>query len=160
MVFAHQIFSRQQWLIHMDTFASFITPINMEHEQQIREQEREEAKRQGATESERPKQLEDIKVALIDDGIDGFESILSKNIAHGVSFCRPSDSEDLMRTYYVSSGGHGTMMARLIRRMCPKVKFYVARLEEYKSSSGKRFITARSARQVREEFHCVINPSA
>lgn len=131
----------------MDTFASFITSIDVDEEKMKRMQERAEADRMRVSEAEKPKLIEDIRVALIDDGIDGFESKLSQNIAHGVSFCRPSDTEDLMRTYYVSSGGHGTMMARLIRRMCPRVKLYVARLEDEKSSSGKRFITARSARQ-------------
>src|SRR5690349_4010667 len=93
---------RQKWLVHMDTFASFITSIDVEEEKIKRMQERAEAESLRVSEAEKPKLIEDIRVALIDDGIDGFESMLSQNIAHGVSFCRPSDSEDLMRTYYVS----------------------------------------------------------
>ena len=137
----------------MDMFATFISTIDVKKERENRDKEREEAEGLGASEDQKPKVLEDIKVAVIDDGIDGFENELSGSIAHGVSFCRSSDSENLIRTYYVSSGGHGTMMARLIRRMCPTVKLYVARLEEYRSLSGKRFITVRSATEV-----CAIRP--
>lgn len=132
----------------MDMFATFISTIDVVKEKAIRQQLREKAEQEGASEDERPSLLEDIKVAVIDDGIDGFENDLSGSIANGTSFCRSSDSENLIRTYYVSSGGHGTTMARLIRRMCPKVKLYIARLEEYGSSSGKRFITPRSAKDV------------
>ncbi|KAH8672868.1 peptidase S8/S53 domain-containing protein [Tricladium varicosporioides] len=135
---------KQEWLSRMDMFASFISTIDLEKEKDKRNQERVQAGLDGASEDEKPKAIEDIKVAVIDDGIDGFGNDLSGSIAHGVSFCRSSDSENLIRTYYVSSGGHGTKMARLIRRICPTVKLYVARLEEYRSS-GKRFITARSA---------------
>ncbi len=133
----------------MDTFATFISTIDFEKEKTNRERERKEAEKHGASEDEKPAELQHIKVAVIDDGIDGFETSLSGSIEHGVSFCPSSDSENFIRTYYVSSGGHGTMMARLIRRMCPKVKLYVARLEEHVPSGGKRFITARSATQVR-----------
>jgi subtilisin family serine protease len=133
----------------MDIFATFVSDIDLKIERDRRDQERAQAQLEGASNDQMPKQLEDVRVAVIDDGIDGFENDLSGSIAHGVSFCRSSDSENLIRTYYVSSGGHGTMMARLIRRMCPRVKLYVARLEEYRSSSGgKRFITARSAKDV------------
>ena len=92
----------------------------------------------------------DIKVAVIDDGFDGFQEDYTDNVVAGVSFCRYSDTDSLMNAYYVPSGSHGTMMASLICRVCPHVKLYVARLDEYKTSIGKRHITARSAADVRE----------
>ena len=131
----------------MDIFAQFIENIDIESENKIR---MNQAKTENAGQVDKPGPLEDIKVAVIDDGIDGFQDELYDNIAAGASFCRSSDSGSLIRTYYVASGGHGTKMAQLIRRVCPKVKLYVARLQEYKSPTDKkRFITARSAAEVR-----------
>lgn len=95
-----------------------------------------------------PRLLEDIKVAVIDDGIDGFQADLIENIASGISYCKSSDAGNLLRAYYVPSGSHGTMMARLICRVCPKVKLYIARLDEHKAPNEKRLITAQSAEKV------------
>lgn len=131
----------------MDIFATFIRNIRLEEEKEKRIKKQQEAKLNGASDDEMPPLLEDIRVAVIDDGINGFEDDLSESIAHGVSYSGTSDADKLIRSYYLSSGGHGTMMARLIRRICPGVKLYVARLEEYRSSN-KRFITARSATKV------------
>ncbi|KAH0545484.1 hypothetical protein FGG08_000485 [Glutinoglossum americanum] len=86
---------------------------------------------------------EPIRVALIDDGIDGADQILYGNIADGVSFCQRG--EGLSNTYYVASGGHGTLMATFIRRICPWIKLYVARLDEGYGPNGERQITADSA---------------
>jgi hypothetical protein len=118
-------FCRQLWLQHMDSVADYVATIG----QNVKE---------------------DIKVAVIDDGIDGFQENITDNIVSGISFCRYSDSGNLMNAYYVPSGGHGTMMASLICRLCPQVKLFVARLEEYKAPFNKRHITARSAAEVRE----------
>ena len=137
---------RQEWLIHMDMFAEFVGNINLASEREERDKDRKKAKDYGARNQMLP-ELEDIRVAVIDDGVNGFENDLSDSIVTGISYSRTSDTDNLIRSYYVSSGGHGTMMAKLIRRMCPSVKLYIARLEEYKSSN-KRFITARSARDV------------
>jgi len=83
-------------------------------------------------------------VALIDDGIDMDDTILRPhNIVSGRSFC--SHDTEQPRPYYLSSGGHGTAMASLICRVCPKVKLYVLKLDEYGSEPGKRQITAKSA---------------
>ena len=90
--------------------------------------------------------LEPIRVALIDDGIDGADQILYENIADGVSFCHRD--EGLSNTYYVASGGHGTLMATFIRRMCPWVKLYVAKLDEGFAPDGRKQITADSAAKV------------
>jgi hypothetical protein len=134
----------------MDNFASFISSIELIPEVTKRDKIiEEESRRPNIPQEERTKPLEYIKVALIDDGVDGFDSTISKSIANGVSYCHDSldDSSDLVKSYYVSQGGHGTMMARLILRMCPKAKLYVARLQEY-TSGRRRFIQPESATQV------------
>ncbi len=55
----------------------------------------------------------------------------------------------LIAPYWTSSGGHGTAMAGLIRTMCPVVRLFVLRLNEYTSINGKRQISADSAARVR-----------
>ena len=93
---------------------------------------------------------DEIKVAVIDDGIDGFEGTIADRIHSGMSFCRYSDVGNLTNAYFVPSGAHGTTMANLIYRVFPRVKFLVARLDEYRQpETGKRVITARSAIDVR-----------
>lgn len=71
---------------------------------------------------------EPIKVALIDDGVDTAFQDLGSIIADGISFCTRENG--LYSSYYQSSGGHGTIIASLIRRVCPKVKLYVAKLDD------------------------------
>lgn len=68
--------------------------------------------------------LEDIKVAVIDNEIDVVQSQLSRNIVDGESLRPLSHSGSLTSGYYVISGGHGTMMAKLMRRLYPKVRLY------------------------------------
>lgn len=87
-----------------------------------------------------------IKIAIIDDGVDGSLLSLDNKIVAGKSFCPYANSTDLMSPYYVSSGNHGTCMATLICKLCPEVKLYVARLDERPGvGSSQRQITARSA---------------
>jgi hypothetical protein len=96
-----------------------------------------------------PPDLEEaITVALIDDGIDIDDPILRPSIVAGRSFCSRDVEQNLNEPYYVSSGGHGTAMASLICRVCPNVKLYVLKLDEYRSELGKRQITAESAAKV------------
>jgi subtilisin family serine protease len=90
-----------------------------------------------------------IKIAIIDDGVDGFLDLLDGKITAGKSFYPYSNSGDLMNSYYVPSGKHGTGMAALICQICPKCELFVARLEERYTMDGKRHITAKSAKEVR-----------
>ena len=110
----------------MDTFAAYIESIPVGHDES----------------------WQDITVAVIDDGIDGLRDDLVDNIASGISFCRLPDTDNMMLPYYISSGGHGTLMSSLICRVCPQVRLFVARVEEYTSSDGSRHITAQSAAKV------------
>ncbi|KAE9368896.1 hypothetical protein N431DRAFT_547753 [Stipitochalara longipes BDJ] len=117
---------RHRWLITMDEFADFLQ--NMERS------------------VEPPLVLEEpITVALIDDGIDINDISLQSRIVGGRSFCHRNMEQNLNQPYYVSSGGHGTAMASLICRICPSVKLYVLKLDEYVVDAGKRQITAESA---------------
>ncbi|KAJ2990249.1 hypothetical protein NUW58_g3043 [Xylaria curta] len=86
-----------------------------------------------------------ITVALIDDGVDVNDQTLHSRIGGGRSFCHRDKEQNLNQSYYVSGGGHGTAMARLICKICPDVKLFVLRLDEYYSDTGKRQITAKSA---------------
>lgn len=71
---------------------------------------------------------EKIKVALIDDGVDPAFNDLGSNISEGLSLDKRATG--LCSGYYQSSGGHGTIMACLIRLVCPKVQLYVVKLDE------------------------------
>jgi len=72
-----------------------------------------------------------IKIALIDDGVDGTIDLISEKLKTGISFHKILD--DLKRSRvlsYCSAGGsHGTTLATLICQVCPEVNLYVARLQ-------------------------------
>jgi subtilisin family serine protease len=82
-----------------------------------------------------------IKVAVIDDGVNLDHRDVRDNIAGGETF---HNNNGHWQGFYQSSNGHGTLMAKLICQICPKVKLYVAKLnEEWVNSSWQ--ITAASA---------------
>jgi hypothetical protein len=116
--------TRHKWLTCMDEFADFIQGVDP------------------------PLPLrEEVIIGLIDDGVDINEQSLDSKIIGGRSYCQRD--RFLSRPYYVSNGGHGTLMATLICRVCPKAQLYVVKLEERRSENMKRQITARSAARVR-----------
>ncbi|TGO47460.1 hypothetical protein BOTNAR_0524g00070 [Botryotinia narcissicola] len=88
-----------------------------------------------------------IKIAVIDDGVDSSFDIFDRKITTGQSFCPHPNSTDLMNSYFIPSGQHGTRMAMLILQICPNAKLYIARLDEYRKldGDGKRQITTKSA---------------
>ena len=105
-----------------------------------------EARKAGSREVNRP-----IVVALIDDGFDIEELELGNyGEIHGRSFYfSPPDAKTPI-PHYESSGGHGTVTASQIRRICPKAELLVLKLEDYTDpESKKRQITSKSAAQVR-----------
>jgi hypothetical protein len=71
----------------------------------------------------------DVVVALIDDGVDRFNTPLEANrVLNGKSF----DFHDgMVRPSYSSAKGHGTVMASMILRVCPMAKIYPIRLKTY-----------------------------
>ncbi|KAI1420105.1 hypothetical protein F5Y12DRAFT_161904 [Xylaria sp. FL1777] len=87
-----------------------------------------------------------IKIAVIDNGVDASLDALDGKIAAGASFC-PIPNTSYHNPYYMTSEtiSHGSMVAGLICRMCPKAKLYVARIDELPSPQGKLLLTAESA---------------
>lgn len=94
--------------------------------------------------SESSEKFEPVKVALIDDGVDSTFKGLNERIARGQSYSRRGS--DLCNPYYLSTCGHGTVMACLICQMCPKVKLYVAKLDEEETDSGRSITTSSAAK--------------
>jgi subtilisin family serine protease len=93
-----------------------------------------------------PEHIEDdVVVALIDDGIDIFDTTHPDQIFGGKSF----DFHDAkVRPPYSSAGGHGTLVANMILRVRPMAKIYPIRLRTYKTPSGKNPIDRDYAAQV------------
>ncbi|KAI1820131.1 hypothetical protein F4861DRAFT_88862 [Xylaria intraflava] len=71
----------------------------------------------------------EVEIAVIDDGIDATTAGLQPRIARGATSCPYPHSSELVNSYFVPSGKHGTLMAQLVCRLCPDVKLYIARLE-------------------------------
>ena len=120
-----QVEHRHKWLTCMDEFADFIQ--NVESPLPLREE---------------------VTIALIDDGVDINDQSLHAKIIGGRSFCQRDEFQNLSKPYYITSGGHGTVMASLICRVCPKAQIYVIKLDERMSENNKRSITAKSAAKV------------
>ncbi|KAF2164254.1 hypothetical protein M409DRAFT_25597 [Zasmidium cellare ATCC 36951] len=108
-----------KWLTPMDSFADFIQNVTL------------------------PAKfvLEDVIVGLVDDGVNLNERSLQSRVIDGRSFDANLGEEDLTRPYYGSTHGHGTAMASLICRLCPRAKLFVTRIE----SSPDGEISAESA---------------
>jgi hypothetical protein len=95
---------------------------------------------------------EPVTVALIDDGVDMKEQSLYGKVVGGMSFCPRDEVQNLNKPYYVTGCGHGTAMASLICRVCPKAQLYILKLEEHTSPNSTRQITAKSAAKAGSRF--------
>lgn len=99
----------------------------------------------------------EIKIAVLDDGIDAFHERFWGSIAGGISFCewrRQGVETDGMKSHCFSSTGHGTEMAYRILQVFPKAKLYIARLDV--KNSGENHtpeLTAKSAAKVGTLLH-------
>ncbi|XEU94982.1 hypothetical protein FSHL1_000266 [Fusarium sambucinum] len=131
-----------QWLSVMDKFADGIASL-----------ERLDCF-QGGDEylkhSSLPMELQkDVKVALIDDGVNFMHTCLAENMDGGKSFDREYDDgyrPGPREPFHGSATGHGTCMAYMIRRVCPKVKIFGCRLNVLRGNvEGKASFTAKSA---------------
>ena len=69
-----------------------------------------------------------VRVAVIDDGIDGTLGTWGHSIVDGKLFV--AHEFDRIEEYFVCHSGHGTLMAELIRRICPVAQLYIAKLTE------------------------------
>ncbi|KAI1102252.1 hypothetical protein F4804DRAFT_343395 [Jackrogersella minutella] len=71
--------------------------------------------------------------------------LVQSKLVGGRSFCHRDEEQNLNQSYYLSGSGHGTATALLIAKVCPNVRLYILRPDEYVSEPGKRQITAKSA---------------
>ncbi|GLA21359.1 hypothetical protein AnigIFM62618_010666 [Aspergillus niger] len=93
-----------------------------------------------------PMLKEIIKVGVIDDGVDIHIESLQGKVIGGESFDRTYLDGNGTSPYYISGGGHGTMMADMICRVCPTARLYVCKLEMHPDpDGGGRQISAESA---------------
>lgn len=99
---------------------------------------------------------ENIKVAVIDDGVDIHIESLQGKVIGGESFDRTYLDGNGTSPYYISGGGHGTMMADMICRVCPTARLYVCKLEMHPDpDGGGRQISAESAALV-SSYKCCL----
>lgn len=94
--------------------------------------------------------LNPVTVALIDDGTDITHDELKGNNFPGKSFDLYNDGWRVS-PFWASASGHGTLMARLIKRICPSAMIYTIKLKTVKTAnSAKLQIDPRSAIQASE----------
>ncbi|KAF4631245.1 hypothetical protein G7Y89_g6885 [Cudoniella acicularis] len=112
--------SKERWLNCMESFATFLKKY-------IRNNPLSEEK--------------EIKVAIIDDGVNLDYGDIGTRVVDGETFY---NNDGHWQGFYQSSNGHGTLMACLISQICPKVKLFIAKLNEEWTNSQSQ-ITAESA---------------
>ena len=89
----------------------------------------------------------DVVVALIDDGVNMFDTLQANQILEGKSF---DFHHGMVRPAFSSARGRGTVMASMILRVCPMAKIYPIRLKTDDSPDGNAMqIDAGYAAQVR-----------
>ncbi|GLA29423.1 hypothetical protein M752DRAFT_265902 [Aspergillus phoenicis ATCC 13157] len=86
-----------------------------------------------------------VKVAIIDDGIDPLQANLQENIDGGASFHHRPGRPDRPIYYWSAPGGHGTEMAKLICRICPKACLCIIHLGEGLGEEEARQIKPETA---------------
>jgi len=79
-----------------------------------------------------------IRVALLDNGVDGSHAQLEQFITLGISYCGHPGHDGQLNSYWAPSQGHGTQMASLIRDVCPKVDLYVARIQDMEAEHSRQ----------------------
>jgi hypothetical protein len=94
--------------------------------------------------------MEDVKVALIDDGVDVCNhAVFDDKILDGKTFGYTHDGA-AAKPWYVSESKHGTIMADMILRVCPMAKIYPLRLDTTgQKTKGSIAIMPESAAEVR-----------
>ncbi|KOS20541.1 Major intracellular serine protease [Escovopsis weberi] len=93
-------------------------------------------------------QIPPVKVALIDDGVD-FSGIKTMNRLLGRSFYYEGEGgTGKTRPYWNSTIGHGTLMARMILRICPAAVIHVIRLRSF---------VAKGSDSVQIDQHSAVN---
>ena len=166
--------NRNTWLMQMESFAGLV--------ESYRDMIISSAKPHKIISSTKPARLKDpnkteknrtIKVAVLDDGftlIDNLE-LFKENTVYGAIFDGEMDENTTTMSLQSSDGavsrgarfpqaefysrrGHGDLMTKLIRKICPKAEFYIAKLEEVGGSAkGPK---TRAAIQVYAYLHTLI----
>ncbi|OQU98118.1 hypothetical protein CLAIMM_03946 [Cladophialophora immunda] len=86
------------------------------------------------------KSLEPIRVALIDDGVDTTNRSLRGRAYHGRSFAFDQGGEKNY-PYWMSDSGHGTIMARFIRKLCPTADIYIIKVATRQGTQDTKSLT-------------------
>jgi hypothetical protein len=90
----------------------------------------------------------EVKVALIDDGVD-FRRFKDNIYTDGWPRASSTSDDDL---WFKSTNEHGTRMAELILKVCPRAQIYVAKLVDWRDTQHKDHLgtaeTAKSAAEV------------
>ena len=105
----------------------------------------------------------EVRVALIDDGVQFGHDSLQDKVQDGCSFDDGYDSIELpgaRRPYYESTTGHGTLMANMICRVCPNAKIFACRLNVFPGENGKSHFSAKSAADVRLSVYSLYSQSS
>ncbi|KAF3766654.1 subtilisin-like protein, partial [Cryphonectria parasitica EP155] len=105
-----------------------------------------------------------VTVALIDDGVDLVDPSFQDRLYEGKSLSFDLIGENDPKTsqrvhsYHHSEGGHGTVMANLIFRVCPMAKLYIIRIETHRNREGQsRFVTRSAAEAIRAAIDKKVN---
>lgn len=104
--------SSHKWLNCMDKFADEIQNIQVVPKKDSKLQK-------------------EITVALIDDGVNLDIPTVAGKVIGGATLDRGDPDENGPSPYFISSRGHGTVIADMICRVCPTAKLYVFKLETH-----------------------------
>lgn len=102
---------RPGWIEKMEAFSKeFKTVLNLDKQQE-------------------DKRLNPVLIALVDDGVDVANPELRGALKGGLSLLEATSGVQPTNTpYHQSTTGHGTLMARLIRRVCPSALIHPIRI--------------------------------
>ncbi|KAF2802521.1 subtilisin-like protein [Mytilinidion resinicola] len=71
-----------------------------------------------------------IKIAIIDNGVDKWQTTISENIKKGISYMSKTHGHTL--PWFTASHAHGTHMASLIRKVSPICDLYIYRVNSHR----------------------------
>ena len=129
-----------RWLTTMDTFAHGIYDLDP----------LKDLPQMDPTDSSASSKLpKDVSVVLIDDGVNIMHRAIGNKIEDGISFESGLEHPDQSGRFGWSTDGHGTFMAYMIGRVCPRVKIFVCKLDVSPGGIGEKpNFTAKSAADV------------
>lgn len=127
----HNQFDHHKWVEHMQAFSEEFKNIF------------------DLDKSQTDSRLNPVTIALIDDGVDNTNPELEDVVKDGRTFAdRKIDRLWIPPPYWESTTGHGTLMARLIRRVCPSAHIYSIKVGTTPTDSDRLQIDPKSAAQV------------